>query len=199
MLFDRRIGFVLLACVLGATSGCQRASPSVASAGPPVAAAAKPPASPDDIVRTRAPSGEIAFLNGDRDFKTGADADAANVPANAEAQAARAAAWKKIVLGIGAIKDWVGYTKSIDGTGRIEIVLSDGLVVFAWIPKQSRLFGVVESLSESNQPVVISGRISPSFLGAAAVSDDAKYPTCFENRFGPSGCEIELTSIAPLH
>jgi len=193
MLFDRRLGFVLLCCALSTTSACHRASQVAASAKLPVASPAS--LSPDDIVRARAPSDEIIVLNGKRDF-TGAAQDA---PVADRAQVEKAVAWKKIVLGVGQFHDWAAYTRAIDGMGRIEVVLSDGLVFYAGVPKDSRLFGVIESLSENSQPVVISGRISPSFLGAAEVSDDPKHPTCFENRFGPPVCEIELTNIAPLH
>ena len=187
----RRLVFALLACALGAAGGCDRTPTFAAPAKPSAAATAPAPPSPDETVRARAPADEIAFLNGKLEF-----AKAATAPDLTQAD--KAAAWKKIVLGVGEFKDWVGYTKAIDGKGRIEIMLSDGLIVFTGTSKDQRFFSVIEALSENSQLVVISGRISPSFLGASEVSDDPKYPTCFENRFRLTGCEIELTSIAPL-
>ena len=196
MPFNRRLEFALLVCALGALSACDREAPFAEPKKPAVASTTPPPLSPDESVRARAPGDEIAFLNGKLDFAKAATAP--DVAATGHVQADKAAGWKKIVLGVGQFKDWVGYTKAIDGKGRIEIILSDGLIVFTGAPKDARLFNAVEKLSENNQLVVISGRFSPSFLGAAEVSDDPKFPTCFENRFGLTGCEIELTSIAPI-
>jgi hypothetical protein len=190
-----RLGLALLACALGAASACHRTA-EVGAPGRAAVAAAAAQLSPDEIVRKRAPADEIALLDGKLAFAPAADGPA--LPATGLAQAAKAAAWKRIVTGVGAFDHWVGYTKAIDPAGRIEVFLSDGLVVFAVAPKASPLFGEIESLSQNSQMVVLSGRISPSFVEATAVSDDPNYPTCFENRYGPSGCEIELTDIAPL-
>ena len=186
----RRLLIALLACALGGACACDR-TPTFPAPSKPSASAAPAPPSPDAMVRARAPGDEIAFLNGKLEFSK---VD----PAPGQTQADKAAVWKKIVLGVGAFKNWVGYTKAIDGEGRIEIVLSDGLILFTGMPKDLRFFNIIESLNENSQLVVISGRISPSFLGASEVSDDPKFPTCFENRFRLTGCEIELTSIAPL-
>ena len=195
MSINRRLGSALLVCARAGVGACDRTARFPAPPRPAAASAPAPP-SPDDQVRARAPADELAFLNGKLAFAREAGAGSGAAPA--AAQADKAAAWKKIVLGVGQFNDWVGYTKAIDGKGRIEIVLSEGLVVFTGTPKDARFFNVIEKLSENNQLVMISGRFSPSFLGAAEVSDDPKYPTCFENRFRLTGCEIELSAIAPL-
>lgn len=196
MPFDRRLGPALLACALGATSACQRVQPSETSARPVVAASAQTSPSPEQIVRTRAPRDEIAVLNGKVKFSDAVSAP--NGVVTGQTQAKKADEWKKVVLGIGRINNWVGYTKQIDVSGRIEISLSDGLVLFSDPPKDPKLLGIVNSLDTNNQPVLISGAVSGSFLDATKLSDDPKFPTCFESRVGPGGCQIDLTSISPL-
>jgi hypothetical protein len=196
MPFNRRLGPALLACALGVTSACHRSHPSKIPAKPVVAASAPTPSSPDQIVRTRAPQSEIAVLNGKVNFS-----DLVSTPNDVmkdQAQSKKANEWKKVVLRIGRFDKWIGYTKHIDVSGRIEIGLSNGILLFADPPKGSRLLSVVENLDENRQPVLISGAISRSFLDATRLSDDPNFPTCFESRIGPAGCQIDLTSISPV-
>jgi len=196
MPFNRRFGSALLACALGATSACQRAHPSETSARPVVAASAQTSPSPDQIVRARAPRDEIAVLNGKDKFSDVVSAP--NAVARGEVQAKKAIEWKKVVLGIGRINNWIGYTKQVDVNGRIEIRLASGLLLFSTPPKKSKLISIVENLEDNQQAVRISGSVSESFLDATRLSDDPNFPTCFESRIGPGGCQIDLTSISPL-
>ncbi len=196
MQISRRLGLALLACTLVATSACGRAPPSETSAEPAAVAADAAAPSPDQIVRTRAPRDEITLLIGKSDFSK--TVSAPNAGLKRQAQAKKAAEWKSIVLGVGQFQDWVGYTKAIYISGRIEVSLSDGIILFADVPKNSRLRGVVDALREDSQLVLISGKISQSFLEAAKISADTNSPTCFENHFGQNGCQIDLTNISPL-
>ena len=196
MPFNRRLGPPLLACALGVASACHPSPPSEPSAKPKVAASAPTPASPDQIVRLRAPADEIAVLDGKIRFSSVVSAP--NGVVRGQVQARKAREWKKVVLGIGQFHNWVGYIKMIDVNGRVEINLSDGLVVFADAPKDARLRGVIENLNDVHQPVLISGKLSQSFLDAARLSDDPNVPTCFEGRVSLACCQIDLTNISPL-
>jgi len=196
MPFNRRLGPAVLACALGLTSACHSSHPSKTLATPVVASSAPTPLSPDQIVRTRAPQDEIAVINGKVNFS-----DIASTPNDAmrvQTQSKKANEWKKVVLSIGKFNKWVGYTKQIDASGRIEINLSNGILLFADPPKGSKLLSVVESLDDNGQPVLISGKLARSFLDATRLSDDPNFPTCFESRIGPAGCQIDLTSISPV-
>lgn len=196
MPFDRRLQIALLACALGLTSACQRAHPSETSVRPVVAAGVLTAPSPDQIVRTRAPRDEIAVLNGKVKFS--AVLSAPNDIVRGQVQAKRADEWKTVVLGIGRMNNWVGYTRQIDVNGKIEIGLADGLVLFSAPLKNHKLLNVVNHLDQDRQPILISGAVSGSFLDATRLSNDPNFPTCFESRIGSGGCQVDLTNISPL-
>jgi hypothetical protein len=102
-------------------------------------------------------------------------------------------------LGIGDFEHWAAYVSSIDSDGRVELRLSGTLVLKLWadVPRGGSLFSTLRTFREG-QPVYISGRIAATNVDVMRTSDDALFPTCFEDGFGLVGCEIDLKSVEPL-
>jgi hypothetical protein len=155
----------------------------------------KPPA--PDIVRAHAPPAEIKLLDANATYSR--DIDAPNNIVRDEIQTKKSVVWRNAVLGIGDFERWAAYVSSIDSGGRVELRLSESLVLKFWadVPQGGTLFSTLRTLREG-QPVYISGRIAPTNIDVMNTSDDALFPTCFEDGFGLVGCEIELESIEPL-
>lgn len=150
-----------------------------------------------DIVQAHAPEAETKIL----DAKTAFDADigAPNDIVRDEIQKKKSTAWRNAVLEIGDFANWTAYVSSIDSDGRIELRLSQTLVLKVWadVSRGGSLFSTIRTLREG-QPVYISGRIAATNVDAMKASDDDNFPTCFEDGLGLVGCEIDLQNIAPL-
>ncbi len=165
-----------------------RATPPADTAPTPA-----PPPRPDDIVQAHAPQSEIDFANAHLAFRQ--DIVAPNAIVRDELQKQKSRVWKQAVLKVGNFNEWAGIVSDIRSDGRITINLPSRLRLWADVRPDSTLFATIRAMSDTNTPVLFSGHIDKTNIDTTTDSDDDIFPTCFEDAFGISGCEINLTSI----
>lgn len=151
------------------------------------------PPKPDDIAKAHAPQSEIDLANAHLAFQQ--DIVAPNAIVREELQKQKSHAWKQAVLKIGNFNEWAGAVSDIRSDARITIDLPGRLRMWADVRPDSTLFAAIRAMSDRNTPVLISGHIDKTNIDTTADSDDDIFPTCFEDAFGLSGCEIDLASI----
>lgn len=169
-----------------------RANPLAVTAPIP----AQPPR-PEDIVKAHAPESEIDFANAHLAFRQ--DVVAPNAIVREEMQKQKSRVWQQAVLKVGNFNEWAGIVSDIRSDARITIDLPSRLRVWADVRPDSALFATIRAMSDDKTPVLFSGHIDKTNIDTTADSDDDIFPTCFEDAFGISGCEINLTSIRVIH
>ena len=151
------------------------------------------PPKPDDIVKAHASQSEIDLANAHLAFQQ--DIVAPNAIVREELQKQKSRAWRQAVLKVGSFNDWAGLVSDIRSDARITIDLPGRLRVWADVRPDSALFAAIRAMKDHDTPVLLSGHIDKTNIDTTADSDDDVFPTCFEDAFGLTGCEIDLTSI----
>jgi hypothetical protein len=152
------------------------------------------PPRPDDIVKAHAPQSEIDLANAHLAFRE--DVVAPNAIVREELQKQKSRVWQQAVLKIGTFNEWAGIVSDIRSDARITIDLPSRLRVWGDVKPNSTLFSTIRAMSDKSTPVLFSGHINKRSIDITADNnDDDVFPTCFEDAFGISGCEIDLTSL----
>lgn len=149
----------------------------------------------DEIVKAHAPQAELDLLNAYSGYER--HIDAPNGIMRDEIRKKQNAAWRSAVLKIGNFKRWSAKVVRIESGGRIILSFAEYLDVFEDVAEGTKLFAVMRTLSDRDQLVYVSGRITETSLAGLKDSTDEAAPTCFEEGLY-YGCEVAITSIEPI-